>query len=111
VKVLFDEHMPVPLCKMLPGHEVVTVEYLGWKGTKNGALLRKAVEAGFEGMVSRDKSMPYQNNIPGSSLRVVLLVSPDRDDRTLIPRLKAALPEVSRVLPLMKPGQVVRIPV
>jgi hypothetical protein len=53
VKVLFDEQMPVPLWKLLPGHDVVTVEYLGWKGTKNGALLKKAGEAGFEGMVSR----------------------------------------------------------
>jgi hypothetical protein len=42
VRVLLDENLPHDLISELVGHEVVTVQGLGWAGVKNGDLLRRA---------------------------------------------------------------------
>jgi len=109
LNILLDENMPIKLRAMLPGHDVSTVQYMGWKGTKNGDLLLKAQAAGFDGLITRDKSMPYENNIPGFRLRVVILVLLGADDPAAIQSMQGAMPEVARVLSSMKPGEVRRI--
>ena len=38
--------MPHKLRMAIPNHDVSTVAYLGWKGLKNGELLRAALDAG-----------------------------------------------------------------
>jgi hypothetical protein len=42
VRVLLDENLPHDLIAALVGHSVSTVQGLGWDGTKNGALLKRA---------------------------------------------------------------------
>jgi hypothetical protein len=42
VRVLLDENIPVDLARRLDPHQVDTVAGLGWQGTKNGELLRRA---------------------------------------------------------------------
>jgi hypothetical protein len=39
---LLDENLPHDLIAGLVGHSVATVQGLGWAGTKNGDLLRRA---------------------------------------------------------------------
>jgi predicted nuclease of predicted toxin-antitoxin system len=39
MKVLLDENLPHQLRGELPGHEVITVKYMGWHGIRNGELL------------------------------------------------------------------------
>ena len=46
MKVLLDEDLPHRLRLLIPDHEVVSVGYAGWKGLKNGELLRTAEAAG-----------------------------------------------------------------
>ena len=41
MKILFDECVPKRLYKLLEGHDVKTVQDMGWKGVKNGELLTK----------------------------------------------------------------------
>lgn len=41
-RVLFDEDVPRPLRRDLPGFEIQTVVETGWSGVKNEELLRKA---------------------------------------------------------------------
>jgi hypothetical protein len=60
MKVLLDENLPHALRRELPGHEVFTVQYLGWSGVKNGALLLQAAASGFDVMVTMDSGVPYQ---------------------------------------------------
>jgi len=36
VRVLLDEHLPHDLIAELTGHDVETVQGLGWSGVKNG---------------------------------------------------------------------------
>ena len=35
-RVLLDENLPVRLRLWLPGVEAATVEFMGWKGARNG---------------------------------------------------------------------------
>ncbi|MBA2557562.1 MAG: DUF5615 family PIN-like protein [Chloroflexi bacterium] len=52
MRVLLDENVPIELADELPGHEVVHVNDLGWKGISNGELLRRADEAHFDALVN-----------------------------------------------------------
>jgi predicted nuclease of predicted toxin-antitoxin system len=106
VRVLLDENMPVRLRHDLRGHDVATVSFLGWNTSKNGELLEKAETAGFEALVTCDQSLPYQQRMPGVSIRVVIIHARSNDIDDLRPHMAAVL----RSLPLMKPGEVLRIP-
>lgn len=94
-RVLFDESVPHDLVPALVGHEVATVQGLGWSGTKNGALLRAARGAGYEVLVTTDRKMRYQQNIPASGLALLVLRTPSSrvaDLLRVVPALLAALP-------------------
>ena len=41
MRVLIDEQMPAELAGNLAGHEVRTIDQMGWKGLDNGACWRK----------------------------------------------------------------------
>ena len=58
--VLFDQGTPVPIRKFLKGHIVETAAQRGWDTLKNGELLRKAEEAGFNVLLTPDKNIRYQ---------------------------------------------------
>lgn len=46
---------------------------MGWKGIKNGALLRLMAENEFDVLIAVDKSLPYQQNQSGLAVRVIIL--------------------------------------
>ena len=77
MRVLLDENVPHKLRGLLTGHEVVTVAYLKWIGIKNGDLLRCAAEAGFDVLVTSDQGIPYEQNMTGRKLAMVMLSTPD----------------------------------
>ncbi len=77
MRVLLDENLPHKLRGLLTGHEVVTVAYLKWVGIKNGELLTAAEEAGFEVLVTSDHGIPYEQNMAGRKLAMVMLSTPD----------------------------------
>ena len=72
-RVLCDESVPHDIAAAIVGHEVATVQGLGWAGAKNGALMRAAREAGFEVLVTVDRNLEYQQNIPASGLALVVV--------------------------------------
>ena len=41
----------------------------------NGALLRAAVDAGYEAFVTVDQSIPFQQNLQNVALGIVILVA------------------------------------
>jgi predicted nuclease of predicted toxin-antitoxin system len=47
VKILLDECLPLDLRHSFPGHDAHTVQWAGFKGKKNGELLRAAQDAGW----------------------------------------------------------------
>ena len=57
-------------------HEVGTVVKMEWPGQlENGELLRVAEESGFDGMVTLDQNIRYQQNLRGRKLALVALGS------------------------------------
>ena len=106
MRVLLDECLPRRLRRALPGHEVRTVQELGWAGTKNGELLRRAAAEGFEVFVTVDRNLEYQQHVPGLGLAVVALRARSNDVADLEPLMH----DVLAVFPTLRPGQVVGIP-
>ncbi len=73
MRVLLDEMLPAGLADMLPGHEVTTVKDAGFAGLDNGALIRRAIAAGYTVLVTADRGLPAQRNIAVSGIAVVLV--------------------------------------
>ena len=73
MKVLIDHCLDWRLIRYLPGYDVQHTGKLGWGGLKNGALLRKAEECGFEVFVTSDKNLQFQQNIRKVKLAIVVL--------------------------------------
>ncbi len=73
MKVLLDENLPHQLRTALAGHDAITVQYLGWNGLKNGALLRTAEDAGFQVFLTSDQGVKEQQNMKGRKLGLVVL--------------------------------------
>jgi predicted nuclease of predicted toxin-antitoxin system len=72
VRILLDEFVPWPMRHLLPGHDCISVQKRGWKGTKNGALLQLAASE-FNLFVTSDQNMRYQQNLLGSAIAVLEL--------------------------------------
>ena len=106
MRILLDENLDWRLRRDLPEHEVESVPLLGWTGIQNGELLRKAVEGGFDALVTMDGSMVHQQNIAHYAIAVIALRAKSNrldDTRPLMNRLLATLPR-------SKPGTVTFIP-
>jgi hypothetical protein len=89
----------------LHGHEVSTVRAQRWLGLSNGVLLRAAVDAGFEVLVTADKALRYQQNLGAMGIAVVLIFRVRNrmsDLRPLVPRILTALHQV-------RPGQLTEV--
>ncbi len=104
MRVLLDECVPWKIRSELPSHDVQTVAEMGWGGTKNGALLRRAASE-FHILLTVDQGIPYQQNIGGLSLALVIIKAPSNDINDLRPKMS----EVLRVLETIQPGQVVQV--
>jgi hypothetical protein len=73
VKVLLDEMLPVGVADLLHDHLVTTAKAAGYAGLTNGELIRRAVEAGYDVLVTADRNMPAQQNIGAADIAVVLV--------------------------------------
>jgi len=56
-RVLLDENISVRLRRHLPSVEAATVEHLGWKGVRNGELVARARDGGFDVLVTADRAL------------------------------------------------------
>ena len=99
MRLLLDENLDWRSGRDLPKHQVESVPLIGWAGIENGELLQKAVNAGFDVLVTMDSSMVHQQNIGKHSVAVVALRALSNrlaDTRPLMPELLALLPHVKR---------------
>ena len=104
MRVLLDECVPRKLRSELPGHDVKTVAEIGWAGTKNGALLQRAASE-FEVLLTVDQGIPYQQNLAGLPLALIIVKAPSNDIKDLQPKMSKVL----QVLTTIQPGQVVQV--
>jgi predicted nuclease of predicted toxin-antitoxin system len=96
MRILLDENLDWRLRRDLPGHAVESVPLLGWAGIQNGDLLQRAIEAGFEALVTMDGNMVHQQNIARYSIAVLALRAKSNrlaDTRPLMSQLLAILPK------------------
>lgn len=75
MKVLVDNNIPSGLIKILAEHEVFTCPKLGWTTLKNGILLMKAEDEGFDIMVTADQNLRYQQNLAQRRISIIVLGS------------------------------------
>ncbi len=105
MRVLLDEQLPRRLARELTGHDVRTVQQVGWSGLKNGELLRRAADAGFEVFLTAEQNLQFQQTISHSRRGVVVLVALSNKFEDLLPLVPSALNAMARNLP----GQVTRV--
>ncbi len=104
MRILLDENLPVDLGALLPGHEVSNVSRLGWKGIKNGELLRRA-EGRFEVLVTMDRNIEFQQNVAAFQVGVLVLVAPS--NRMI--HLRPLVPAILHHLRLVRLGELQKI--
>ena len=63
MRILIDECLPSELAGELVGHEVRTVQQVGWAGLKNGVLMRN-ISGRFEVFLTIDKRIESEQDIP-----------------------------------------------
>ncbi len=104
MKLLLDECLDWRLRRDLPGHEVKTVQEMGWDGIKNGRLLALA-QAEFQVFITGDRNLSFQQNLPGLSIAVLVL----KAGSIRLVHTRPLMPKVLALLPSLKPGQVIAV--
>lgn len=105
MRVLLDECVPRPLKRELSDYEVRTVVEMGWSGKKNGELLQLMAQEGFTILVTTDRNLRYQQNLPQAGVAVVVLVA----SSNRLPDLVPLLPDARNVLRTISTGEVVEV--
>ena len=105
MRLLLDECIPRKLKDNLGGHDCRTAPEEGLAGKKNGELLLLAEQAGFQVLVTLDRGIEYQQNLPARRIAVVLIRAKSNRLADLLPHL----PEILRILGSLQPGQLVKI--
>jgi len=105
MKILFDQGTPVPLRRYLVGHSVDTAYERGWSDLRNGDLLARAEMDGYELLITTDQNMRYQQNLSGSRLGILVLLS------TSWPRIQLRIGDVQAVIDGMQPGAYREVPI
>jgi predicted nuclease of predicted toxin-antitoxin system len=102
MKILLDENLNWRLERFLPGHACSSVPRIGWAGLTNGVLLQQAAAAGFDVLISMDRSLITQQNIANTQLAVIVLRA--RSNR--LQDTSPLMPQVLAILPTIRPGQI-----
>ena len=102
MRVLLDENLDWRLRRGFDtAHDVVTVQYRGWSGKTNGALLRAAA-AEFDVFVTLDSNLEHQQNVASLDLAVLVVRAASSD----LADVEPALPALNALLPSVQPGRV-----
>lgn len=105
MKTLLDECLPKNLRKHLAPRRCGIVAEAGFSGKSNGELLTLAESSGWQVLLTIDRGIPYQQNLTGQAISVVLILARSNRIADLLPRV----PDVLRALRSIEPGQVVQI--
>lgn len=93
LRILLDECIDRRFRSHIKEHDVRTVPEMGWAGSRNGDLLKKAAEE-FDVFVTVDRNLYFQQNLRDLPFAVIVLrVASNRLHNLLphVPALQAAL--------------------
>lgn len=105
MRILLDENLDWRLRRLLPDHEVDSVSYIGWSGIKNGVLLRRAADTGYEVLLTMDGNLPYQQDLTVHGIAVIAL----RATTNRLADTTPLMPAVLECLPIARTGKVTYI--
>lgn len=92
MRLLFDHGVPRGLAPLLEDHTVEFAKALGWDTLSNGELLTAAEKSGFQILVTTDKNLPFQQNLRGRKIAVVVLgIARWRLIKPLVPQIRTTL--------------------
>ena len=100
MRILLDECVPRGLKRSLRGQDVFTVPETGFRGLKNGELLRH-VDGQFDVLITTDKSIQYQQNLAVYAMAFVLLRAKSND----IADIEPLVPKLLTQLDELRPGR------
>lgn len=94
MRLLLDESVPRRLKVAFgDGASVTTVPEMGWAGTKNGELLRRAANEGFIALVTADRGIEYQQRLESLPVAVIVMVA----FRNRFADLESLVPQIERL--------------
>ena len=105
MRILLDENLGWRLRRLITGHEVDSVAYIGWSGIKNGILLRRAVEYQYELLLTLDGNMLHQQDIAAHQIAVIALRAASNRLADTAPLMPLVLEQLTSV----KPGTLIFI--
>ena len=105
MRLLLDECVPRPLKLDFLGHSVSHVRDLEWSGKRNGEVLDLMIQAGFQGFITVDRNLEFQQNIQARGIAVVVLMAATNRRKELQPLVPKAL----AALATLQPGQIARV--
>ena len=100
MKILFDHGTPAPLRRHLAEHTVDRAAERGWELLENGELIRRAELEGYQVIVTTDQNMRHQQNLSGSRLAIVVLMT------TAWPRIRHRTKQIRAAIEEARPGHV-----
>ena len=103
MKILLDECLPFGLRHCFTQHEVHTVQWAGFKGKKNGELLKAAEEDGYGVFVTIDQGVPHQQNVAARQISVIILQARTNQIEDLLPLVD----QISKAFETIQPGRTV----
>jgi len=106
VRVLIDECLNWRLSRGLTGHFCTSVQRMGWSGIRNGELLEKLRQERFDVLITGDRNLQFQQNLPATGVAVIVL----RAGSTRLAETLPLMPELQKLLPQTKPGTITFLP-
>jgi len=102
VRILLDEGVPDIIKRRLTQFSIATVQELGWRGIKNGVLL-DLMAGSFEVIITTDKNLRFQQNLPKRRLAAIILPS----NRMRI--VKPLMPEIASAIETVRDGETIEL--
>lgn len=98
MRILFDNGTPAPLRRYLYGHTVDTAARMGWATLRNGELLARAEENGYDLIITTDQQWPHQLNLANFRTAILVLLEASW------PRTRFKLQEIRDAVDRTQPG-------
>ena len=105
MRLLLDECVPSRLKRDLPDHDVHTVVEMGWSAKRNGELLRLMLSQNFDGLLTVDQNIEFQQNVRASGIAVVVVIV----KKNRLKELRPLVPAITDALARVQPGQILRV--
>jgi predicted nuclease of predicted toxin-antitoxin system len=94
-KLLLDENLPVRLKFDFPDDmEILTVNDMGWNSMKNRELLKAMENNSFDGLITSDQNLIYQQNIRIHNLAFIIIKAPDNRYETVSPLIPEVISKI-----------------